>query len=710
MSELKDILERAGEQLPGGVRTTLRPLLTDELLDCLAARLETLHEANGLLERQPPFFDEETTPPLGEAFGPFADAMSRWASVSDSPDDSLEPSFVAALQIVRFDQLLHLLGMRTTSASVTDSRAVPPARALLLSAAGDVCDGTSALSVAARALDKHVARGDDSFWGSLSGSEADKSARARSLLVELLEQRTWWNVFTHFQHGLVYEVRVASGHGARWTHDGRKFVGFIDPFDRERRSDALSTSDDRVDSNPSNGPMATDTQNCEPLPDHPTREEIESRYATGQRSFQHVDLSGIDLQGLDLRGIDLTGSNLRRAKLFGTNLEGATLTECDLRGVYLAGTHLSGVTARRASFQECRMDQVTWHDLDLEGARFDRANLRGATLTNCSLKRSGWADADLSEIRLTNARLYGAFVERACWSGASLENCRMNNARLGSCDFSEARLERCVFEGADLSEARFHKAQLIGCRFKDANGTGAEFADCQLEHAIFDGANLTAARMTYCRLSEASCVRANFSRASLNNADLEGSQLTQADLSRADLREANLVRTNLDGADLSSADIVGTTVDDATSFKAAKTIGVDFGTNWILRQRVLESSHELTIEHFCRQHPVLGFLWWAMLGYGKHNSLLLVWGTAIVLAFAGLMAWSPSSFDFGQANPSFLDHCRNSLAVFVTLDLAVDKGTDTYGRAVMLVQMLLSYLMLGFMASLFSSIFPRNPD
>ncbi|WBX78052.1 hypothetical protein PG911_07290 [Tenacibaculum ovolyticum] len=32
----------------------------------------------------------------------------------------------------------------------------------------------------------------------------------------MLKNKTWWNVYYHYKHELVYEVRIASGHGARW--------------------------------------------------------------------------------------------------------------------------------------------------------------------------------------------------------------------------------------------------------------------------------------------------------------------------------------------------------------------------------------------------------------------------------------------------------------------------------------------------------------
>jgi hypothetical protein len=87
------------------------------------------------------------------------------------------------------------------------------------------------LSVAGRALAKHAARCTGAFWGSVTGSTAEKNAAAEVLLRRILDEATWWNVFGHFTHGSVFEARVPSGHGTRWGNGGEEFIGFLEPFD-----------------------------------------------------------------------------------------------------------------------------------------------------------------------------------------------------------------------------------------------------------------------------------------------------------------------------------------------------------------------------------------------------------------------------------------------------------------------------------------------
>ena len=696
MTELIDVLRAAESKLSQDAKEMLSPLFVEERLALFADRLLHVHRSEGMLTRHPPTLDDESTPESVGCYAHFRVAIQSWES--DNVDAAAD-QFVVACEQSETRELLSILGQRTTPGSLVDQRAFPPGAEQLIQSASSPNTEGEELSNAARALAKHASRQRDEYWKQPSGSPTEQNEVALGLVQRMRSEMTWWNIFEHFQHGPIYEIRIPSGHGARWSNDGSTFIGFVDPFDSSARLDSHSENRDAVES-----------KDFPPLPEHLDRDELVRRFEQGQRDFTGADLSAADLQNLTLGGIILRNANLRKAKLFGTSFKGADLTESDLSGTYLAKAELSGAKARRTNFHGCRMDGVSWDDVDLQSARLTEVNLRNATLNSCVMKSAGLKDADLTNLTLHNVRLYGIFAEETCWHGAQLTECRLNNGRLAKADLAEARFERCRFESANLSGATCQASHFERCDFVEADLSGADFTDCHLEQGRFERTNLSGTRLEGTRMANSQAVRANFSRANLNKADLSGSNLSQADLYRADLRNATLNGTILEGADLSSADVVDTHVNEATVFTAAKTTGVDFGTNWSLRQQVLDSAHELTIQHFRRKHPILGFLWWTMLGCGRHPSLLLAWGVVIVVTFAGLMSAQPLSFDFGHPANSFLDHLQNSLAVFVTLDLAVDKGTDTFGRAVMLIEMLLSYLMLGFMASLFSGIFPSPPE
>jgi hypothetical protein len=225
---LPDALRAARPHLPEQSAADLARLFgDDELLSRLAARLLSFAR-DGVPERpRPPYFHGECTPPLAEAFAPFAGAVADWLAAPDSGD--LPARFAAALAS-GMRNVLVMLGQRLTPASLTDARALPPSRARLLESAARPHSPPDRLSVAGRALAKHAARVGGSFWGVVTGPSERKNAAALEVLRRVLDGATWWNVFGHFEHETVFEARLPGGHGARWAHDGGEFIGFLEPF------------------------------------------------------------------------------------------------------------------------------------------------------------------------------------------------------------------------------------------------------------------------------------------------------------------------------------------------------------------------------------------------------------------------------------------------------------------------------------------------
>ena len=714
--EIESLLCLAGQRLSGGSRTRLRGLLEGENSRRLANRLIELRDRGVPTELPPPRLDAETTPAMATQFERFDAICRRAGQAGDGDAESLIDEMAEILRTGSIGRLLGLLGQRRTPGSVNDHRGFPPPRSRLIDAADQPVGNQSTLSRAARALQKHAIESTDdaAIWPPVVGDTDNKNVLARGVVDDLLDRATWWNIFEHFQHGLIHEVRVPTGHGARWAIDGPTFIGFVDPFAADHRMDsAEGRSDDGGkqvgdDSDPTDGNDVN--ADAPPLPNSLTREQLQQHLDAGRRSFPHVDFSGVDLSHMDLSGLDLGGGDFRRAKLFDVNLSGATLTESNFSKLFLKNTDFTGAQLRRADFSGVRADGVRWRNLDLTSARLQRARMAGATFEGCVMKATNFVGTDLTETTWDHCRCYGANFENATLAGAYLYSCRMQNARLVGVDAAQVRMDHCSLKSTSFAAANLTRAHLWRCEMTEADFSGTDLANADLYRSVLDRARLPGARLPAASLQEVSCVRADLSRTNLAGANLRAAKLEQADLSRSDLRGANLAAANLQGADISAADVVDTRVDDATEFEAAKTVGVDFGTNWMFRQRVVDSTHRLTIRHFRRKHPVLGFVWWALLGCGQHPGRLLAWGVALVLLYAGIMAAFPGSFDFGQPSPTAIDHLRNSLAVFVTLDLAVDKGSDAFGRTVMLSEMLCSYLMLGFMASLFSGIFPTPPE
>jgi hypothetical protein len=220
--------------LPEALRCDLaRFFAEEEHVAVLATRLLVLARQGVPAERPAPHFSGECTPPLSEAFAFFRAAVAAW---HDNPDAPAIPEMLAgALTAAGVKNLLVLLGQRMTPASITDAGALPPARAKLLGSALRPHSEADRLTVAARALAKHAHRSPEAFWGEVTGSIDEKNAAAERLLLHILDNVTWWNVFGHFKHVLVYEARMTTGHGARWGQGGDELIGFLEPFNEEEK-------------------------------------------------------------------------------------------------------------------------------------------------------------------------------------------------------------------------------------------------------------------------------------------------------------------------------------------------------------------------------------------------------------------------------------------------------------------------------------------
>ncbi|TYI39600.1 hypothetical protein ES332_A02G107100v1 [Gossypium tomentosum] len=88
----------------------------------------------------------------------------------------------------------------------------------------------STLTHGARALAKHVNQSSNKYWGNLNGSDSNKNKLAMGVIVDLIINSCWLNMYTFQPHGDVFEIRVAEGYGARWSKDGYKFIGFLEPY------------------------------------------------------------------------------------------------------------------------------------------------------------------------------------------------------------------------------------------------------------------------------------------------------------------------------------------------------------------------------------------------------------------------------------------------------------------------------------------------
>lgn len=192
-------------------------VLAEEHLEKLSENIQKFQD--DMLDWDLPYFNEEIKVSRQKVFSQFIQIFN-----------SVETAEVKArhMETIPFEDWLIVLGQRLTSASIRDERAVPPLHEILIEACKEPFN--SEITIAQRAWEKHTGRMDENFWGAVKGNNQQKQEKVMQKIHYILENKTWWNVFFHYKHEIVFEVREKEGHGIRWSHGGKKLIGFLEKF------------------------------------------------------------------------------------------------------------------------------------------------------------------------------------------------------------------------------------------------------------------------------------------------------------------------------------------------------------------------------------------------------------------------------------------------------------------------------------------------
>ncbi|MBE8726798.1 hypothetical protein [Flavobacterium hungaricum] len=197
--------------------------LEDEHLALFSYRLLSFLDKNAAIQREP-YFKDEIIVPLPDKRVYFEAVLESFENGSNQ----LRPNLIKMFEETPFEILLLVLGQRLTSASRRDETGIPPLRKKLIESCFEPYNKD--ISVAVRAWEKHAGRNTKSILGEIKGNREQKRLSAEKLIYFIIGNKTWWNVFYHYKHDLVYEARIENGQGLRWSADGKQFIGFLEDF------------------------------------------------------------------------------------------------------------------------------------------------------------------------------------------------------------------------------------------------------------------------------------------------------------------------------------------------------------------------------------------------------------------------------------------------------------------------------------------------
>ena len=306
----------------------------------------------------------------------------------------------------------------------------------------------------------------------------------------------------------------------------------------------------------------------------------------------------------------------------------------------------------------------------------------GASLSGADLRQAELSGLDLRGAELSGADLRGVRAVRMCLVDANLHGAKLDGAQLLHCDLTKA----------DLSEVSAVEAGLGGCTLDDA---------------VLFAADLTDSGMSQVSLKRADLRRANFTRARLRESDLAGADVTQADLTGADLTESNVDGATFRDADIQSAHLQGMVGYHHAEWIGCNVTGADFSNAYLVRRTIIDQNYLHEFRSQSRTHEWIYRLWWLSSDCGRSYKRWGLWTLLLAVSFAGL--YEVVDIDYGEEKTA-LSSIYFSIVTLTTLGYGDVLPSSQTAQAVVIAQVVIGYVMLGGLLSLFSAKVSRRGE
>lgn len=307
-------------------------------------------------------------------------------------------------------------------------------------------------------------------------------------------------------------------------------------------------------------------------------------------------------------------------------------------------------------------------------------------------------------IDLKDADLTHCFLERANLFGAHLERANLANSVLKMANFTSAHLEGACLAFTDLQDAVLVFAHCNGGDFRVAN-----LADAVLEDAELEGANL----------SHANLEGAVFSSTNLRYANLTDCRLEGVNLTAANLENANVSRVSYDSRiffkllkeALPSPQALWQKRYDCILNSTIRCKGVNAASCYGSQRFKLFLQDQDFLEEFLETKwgRRICFLWWLTADCGRSLSRWTGWSVAIAMIFACIYhLLGASSFASEHLRLNFLNTIYYSVVTFTTLGFGDITPRTTTAAMVVMVEVIIGYVMLGGLITIFASKLSRR--
>lgn len=326
-----------------------------------------------------------------------------------------------------------------------------------------------------------------------------------------------------------------------------------------------------------------------------------------------------------------------------------------------------------------------------------------------NLESADLRDASLERVNLADANLEGANLSCACLNRGNLVRARLQRANLAHAMLDHANLAHAHLERANLAFASLEEAMLPFAHLDDANLSAANLKRARAEDSEFRRANLS-----YTSLQKAILASSDFRHATLIGANLEGANLTAANLESANvslvkydrkiflktLRETGCHPTAIAGR---YVDLILDTTVRCKGIHATFCYGSQRLKLFLLDQDYLEEMLET------RGGRIWCFLWWLFADCGRSLMRWAGWSCVFAILYAFVYSFlGRSHFFVANMRYSYITALYYSIVTFTTLGFGDIAPRTDLAALIVCTEVILGYMMLGGLISIFSGKLSRR--
>jgi len=326
-----------------------------------------------------------------------------------------------------------------------------------------------------------------------------------------------------------------------------------------------------------------------------------------------------------------------------------------------------------------------------------------------NLEATDLSDTDLERVNLADANLERANLSRACLNQANLVRARLQRANLAHANLAHA----------NLAHAHLEKANLVFANLEDA----------MLPFAHLDGSNLSAANLKMAYAEDAEFRRANLFYSTLRKAILASSDFRHANLQGANLEGANMTSINLESTNVSQVKydrhiFLGTLKESGFHPKAIGGRYVDLILDTTIRCKGIHATSCHGGQRFklflldqdyleemlqTRGGRIWCFLWWLFADCGRSLPRWTGWSCVFAILYAGIYTTlGRDHFLVANMRYSFITALYYSIVTFTTLGFGDIAPKTDLAALIVCSEVILGYVMLGGLISIFSGKLSRR--